>query len=173
MSATDDALKANQKYASAFDRADLAVAPAKKLAVLACMDARLTVADVLGLNDGDAHVIRNAGGIATEDALRSLIVSHHLLGTREVIVINHTECGMLNLNDQDLLSHLEEKTGAVASVDFHTFQNLEDNVRLQVARINGHPYLQDLPVRGFIYDVKTGKLHEVTGAPTRAAHNNA
>jgi carbonic anhydrase len=173
VSAIDDALKANQKYASGFDRSDLAVAPAKKLAVLACMDARLTVADVLGLRIGDAHVIRNAGGIATEDALRSLIISHHLLGTREVIVINHTDCGMLNLNDRDLLSHLEEKTGAVAPVDFHTFKNLEDNVRQQIARINGHPYLQDLPVRGFVYDVQTGKLHEVQEIPVHAAHKNA
>jgi carbonic anhydrase len=173
MSATDDALKANQKYASAFDRADLAVAPAKKLAVLACMDARLTVADVLGLKDGDAHVIRNAGGIATDDALRSLIISHHLLGTREVIVINHTECGMLNLDDRELLNRLEAKTGAVAPVEFHTFKNLEVNVRQQIARINNHPYLRELPVRGFIYDVKTGKLHEVESVPNRTVQKNA
>jgi carbonic anhydrase len=144
---------------------------AKKLAVLACMDARLTVEQVLGLKTGDAHIIRNAGGIATEDALRSLIISHHLLGTQEFIVINHTDCGMLTFQDQELLHTLEEKAGAaaVAPVHFHAFKDLEQNVRRQVSRIKNHPYVQNIPVRGFIYDVKTGKLNEVKEEAARAA----
>jgi carbonic anhydrase len=175
MTVTDDVLKANEKYQWKFDKGSLAPHPAKKLAVLACMDARLNVEEVLGLKTGDAHIIRNAGGIATEDALRSLIISHHLLGTEEVIILNHTECGMLTFNDHDLLQQLEEKTGtaAVAPVHFHSFKNLEDNVRQQIARIQHHPYANKLQVRGFIYDVKTGKLNEITAAPTRANHKNA
>jgi len=171
MSITNEVLAANQKYAASFDQANLAMPPAKKLAVLACMDARLTVEQVLGLKTGDAHIIRNAGGIATEDALRSLIISHHLLGTQEFIVINHTDCGMLTFNDHDLLHKLEEQTGAaaVAPVHFHAFKDLEQNVLQQVSRIKNHPYVPNIPVRGFIYDVKTGKLNEVKQEAARAA----
>jgi carbonic anhydrase len=163
MSATDEALAANQKYAASFTLGGLAMPPAKKLAVLACMDARISVEELLGLKTGDAHIFRNAGGIATEDALRSLIISHHLLGTQEFIVINHTDCGMLTFSDHDLLHKLEEKTGvaAIAPVHFHAFKNLESNVKQQVARIKGHPYVRNIPVRGFVYDVKTGRLAEV------------
>src|SRR6202140_2966610 len=123
MSITDEVLAANQQYASKFDKGGLAMPPAKKLAVLACMDARISVEELLGLKTGDAHIIRNAGGIATEDALRSLIISHHLLGTQEFIVINHTDCGMLTFSDHDLLHKLEEKTGVatIAPVHFHAF----------------------------------------------------
>ncbi|HEY0702459.1 MAG TPA: carbonic anhydrase [Candidatus Acidoferrales bacterium] len=175
MSTTDEILKSNEKFATKFDQSNLAIPPAKKLAVLACMDARLNVQEILGLQTGDAHIIRNAGGIATEDALRSLIISHHLLGTQEFIVINHTDCGMLTFDDRDLLHKLEEKTGAsaVAPVHFHTFKNLEANVRQQIARIKHHPYVQNVPVRGFVYDVKTGKLNEVKETGNRAAHKNA
>jgi len=171
MSITNDVLAANQKYAASFDEGNLAMPPAKKLAILACMDARLTVEQVLGLKTGDAHIIRNAGGIATEDALRSLIISHHLLGTQEFIVINHTDCGMLTFSDHELLHQLEEKTGAatVSPVHFHAFKDLEQNVRRQVSRIKNHPYVHDIPVRGFIYDVKTGKLNEVKEEAARAA----
>ena len=171
MSITNEVLAANQKYTASFDQANLAMPPAKKLAVLACMDARLTVEQVLGLKTGDAHIIRNAGGIATEDALRSLIISHHLLGTQEFIVINHTDCGMLTFNDHDLLHKLEEQTGAaaVAPVHFHAFKDLEQNVLQQVSRIKNHPYVHNIPVRGFIYDVKTGKLNEVKEEAARAA----
>src|SRR5271156_1343995 len=112
MSITNDVLAANQKYAATFDQGSLAMPPARKLAILACMDARLTVEQVLGLKTGDAHIIRNAGGIATEDALRSLIISHHLLGTQEFIIIYHTDCGMLTFSDHELLHQLEEKTAA-------------------------------------------------------------
>jgi carbonic anhydrase len=163
MSATDEVLLENQKFASQFKLDGLAIPPAKKLAVLACMDARINVEQLLGLKTGDAHIFRNAGGIATEDALRSLIISHHLLGTQEFIVINHTGCGMLTFTDDELLHKLEEKTGTstIAPVHFHTFKNLESNVRQQVARIKSHPYVRNVAVRGFVYDVKTGKLAEV------------
>jgi carbonic anhydrase len=165
MSITDEVLAANQQYASKFDKGGLAMPPAKKLAILACMDARLSVEQLLGLKTGDAHIIRNAGGIATEDALRSLIISHHLLGTQEFIVINHTDCGMLTFTDDQLLDKLEQKTGVstVTPAHFHSFKNTEQNVRRQVARIKNHPYVHDIPVRGFVYDVKSGKLNEVSG----------
>jgi len=174
MSITDEVLRANQEYAASFDPGATILRPNCKLAVLACMDSRLTVEQILGLKIGEAHIIRNAGGIATGDALRSLIISHHLLGTQEFIVINHTDCGMLTFKDHDLLHTLEEKTGsaAVAPTHFHAFTDLETNVRQQVARINSHPYLQQVPVRGFVYDVKTGKLNEVTGVDQRATPQN-
>lgn len=167
MSIIDEALQANQQFAAQFREGNLPMPPARKLAVLACMDARLNVERALGLNLGDAHVIRNAGGIATEDAIRSLIISHHLLGTREFAVINHTDCGMLTFKDEELRARLQSATGANAKDlgPFHAFQNPEENVRAQTARIKSHPWLpHDIPVRGFIYDVKTGRLHEVQPA---------
>ena len=175
MSVIDELLSANQQYASKFDLRGLAMPPARKVAVLACMDARLSVEQLLGLKTGDAHIIRNAGGIATEDALRSLIISHQLLGTQEFVVINHTDCGMLTFKSDDLLHKLEDKTGvaALTPVHFHTFNNLEENVRRQIARIRNHPYVQNVTVRGFVYDVKTGKLSEVTQEPRRAAQKSA
>lgn len=175
MSITDEVVLANQKYAATFNLSGLAKPPARKLAVLACMDARLTVEQFLGLKTGEAHIIRNAGGIATEDALRSLIISHELLGTQEFIVINHTDCGMLTFKDDELLQKLEERTGTttIAPVHFHPFKNVEDNVRQQVARIKSHPYVREVPVRGFVYDVKSGRLAEVTDAHPRAAQRNA
>lgn len=164
MSITDDALGANRSYSAQFNLGSLAMPPAKKLAVLACMDARLDVELVLGLKPGEAHIIRNAGGIATEDALRSLIISHHLLGTQEFMVINHTDCGMLTFKDHDLAARLKKQTGVVpvAPAVFHSFTNLEDNVREQVGKLRAHPWIpREIPVRGFIYDVKTGRLSEV------------
>ncbi len=166
MSVVDQTLRANGAYAKDFKHGDLAIPPARKLAVLACMDARLSVEDLLGLETGDAHIIRNAGGIASEDALRSLIISHHLLGTQEFMIINHTDCGMLTFKDHDLCHRLESETGAaaVAPVHFHAFDDLEDNVRRQVLRVRSHPWIPDsIPVRGFVYDVKTGSLQEVKG----------
>ena len=163
MSATDDILNA-EAYARNFKLGHLSMPPSRKLAILACMDARLTVEPFCGLKTGEAHIIRNAGGIATEDALRSLIISHHLLGTQEFIVINHTDCGMLTFKDEALRKHLEEKMGARPDelTHFHAFDDLEENVRAQVERIKSHPWVpQHIPVRGFIYDVKTGRLHEV------------
>jgi carbonic anhydrase len=164
MSVTDEVLHADETYARDFKLGDLPMPPARKLAILACMDARLTVEQFCGLKTGDAHIIRNAGGIATEDALRSLIISHHLLGAQEFMVINHTDCGMLTFKDEALREQLETKTGArpVAPAHFHAFDDLEENVRVQVERIKSHPWVpKHILVRGFVYDVKTGRLHEV------------
>ena len=161
---TDALLQENENYAQAFDLGELPMPPARKVAVVACMDARLTIEPMLGLRTGDAHIIRNAGGIATDDALRSLIISHQLLGTREFLVINHTDCGMLTFEDAELQNKLETQTGAsaVAPAHFHAFADLEGNVRRQVRRIRSHPWIPaEIPVRGFIYDVKTGRLREI------------
>ena len=175
MSIIDHYLENNQKYAEQFTLGHLPMPPARKLAVLACMDARLTVEQFLGLNTGDAHIIRNAGGIASEDAVRSLIISHHLLGTEEFIVVNHTDCGMLTFRDHELLARLEKENGGatVAPVHFHAFSDVEENVRRQVERVRNHPFIpRHIPVRGFVYDVKTGRLNEVAdraGAKVPAA----
>ncbi|MBI3942678.1 MAG: carbonic anhydrase [Chloroflexi bacterium] len=164
MSVIDEGLKANVQYAQNFKKGDLPMPPARHLAVLACMDARLMPDQILGFNIGDAHVIRNAGGIASEDAIRSLIISYELLGTREFAIINHTDCGMLTFKDEDLRHRLEERTGTatVAPVHFHAFSDVAENVHKQVQRVRSHPWIpKNIPVRGFVYDVKTGKLHEV------------
>ena len=170
MSVTDEVLNADEAYARDFKLSHLAMPPSRKLAILACMDARLTVEQVCGLKTGEAHIIRNAGGIATEDALRSLIISHHLLGTQEFIVINHTDCGMLSFKNETLRKQLEQKTGShpIAPAHFHAFDDLEENVRVQVERIKCHPWVpQHIAVRGFVYDVKTGRLHEVVDEAAR------
>src|SRR3984957_10628193 len=150
MSVTDEVVAANRQYAADFKLGNLAMPPARKLAIVACMDARMTIEPMLGLRTGEAHIIRNAGGIVTEDAVRSLIISHHLLGTQEFIIINHTDCGMLTFKDEELRSKLQSATGtaAVSPAHFHTFKNVEQNVRRQVARIKDHPYVRDIPVRG-------------------------
>lgn len=166
MSTTDQALKANEQYAKSFTSGNLPLPPARKLAVLACMDARLTVEQVLGLKTGDAHIIRNAGGIATEDAIRSLVISHHLLGTQEFVLINHTDCGMLTFKDEPFRQKLRQQTGAapVAPARFYAFPDPEQNVKDQMQTLKTHPWIpKGIPVRGFVYDVKTGKLSEVRG----------
>ena len=152
------ALSENARYASQFDRSSLPLPPGRRLAVLACMDARLTVEDVLGLRTGDAHIIRNAGGLATDDAIRSLVISQQLLGTEEIIVIEHTGCGMLTFQDQDVHRNLVAKTGHDVDIVFHAFGNLEANLRSQVERIRAHPWIKDVPVHGLIYEVETGRL---------------
>jgi carbonic anhydrase len=160
----DEVFTANESYAQSFTLRHLSLPPARKLAVVACMDARLMVDQMLGLKTGDAHIIRNAGGIVTEDALRSLILSHHLLGTQEFMIINHTDCGMLTFKDEDVREKLQQLTGTatVAPVHFHAFSDLEENVRRQAQKVKSHPWVpKDIPVRGFIYDVKTGRLREV------------
>jgi len=164
MSATEAALKASETYAREFQLGHLPMPPARKLAIVACMDARITVEDILGLGTGDAHIIRNAGGIVTEDALRSLIISQQLLGTGEVIIINHTDCGMLTFSDEALRTKLETETGvsAVTPARFHSFADLEKNVRQQIQRVRSHAWIpKSISVRGFIYDVKSGALREV------------
>ncbi len=161
----EECLKANGGYAKQFTLGHLAIPPARKLAVVACMDARLTIEPMLGLKTGEAHIIRNAGGVVSEDALRSLIISHHLLGTREFMIINHTDCGMLTFKDEELRAKLQRqtKTAAVAPLLFHAFGNLEENVRQQIQKVKSHPWIpKNIPVRGFVYDVKTGRLKEVS-----------
>jgi len=165
LSVADELLKANEQFVSSFNLGDLAVRPKRRLAVLACMDSRILFERCLGLHPGDAHMIRNAGGIATEDAIRSLIVSHHLLDTQEFIIINHTDCGLLKVKEYELRARLAEKMGAVASepAHFYAFDDLEANVRQQIERVKSHPWIpKHIPVRGFIYDVKTGRLSEVS-----------
>jgi carbonic anhydrase len=156
-------LRANEKYSSNFKYGDLQIPPSRKLAVLACMDARLTVENFLGLTTGDSHIIRNAGGIATDDAIRSLIISHELLGTQEFVVVNHTDCGMLTFTDEELRKKLAGKYNVdVSGLTFYSFPDLEQNVKNQVKKIKSTPFLpKDIPVYGFTYDVKTGKLRRV------------
>ena len=163
MSTYENALEANARHASSFNLGHLPMPPAKKLAVVACMDARLTIENILGLNTGDAHIIRNAGGIVTEDELRSLIISHKLLGTDTFFVINHTDCGMLTFRDEQLQQRLKDETGHDAGgIKFHAFSNLEENVRAQVKKIRDSPFIPDsIPVHGFVYYVKSGRLSEV------------
>jgi carbonic anhydrase len=165
MGAIDELLTANEAYAKDFAQGNLAMPPAKKLAVVACMDARLVLSRILGTKIGDIHMIRNAGGIVTEDALRSLLISHYLLGTQEFMIINHTDCGMLTFKDEDLLARLQEETGTAvfAPNHFYAFSNLEENLRRQIQKVKSHPWIpKSVPVRGFVYDVKTGRLHEVS-----------
>jgi carbonic anhydrase len=140
----------------------LAIPPAKKIAVLSCMDARISINDILGLELGDAHVIRNAGGIATDDAIRSLLISHELLGTEEFVVINHTDCGMLKYKDKELQKKISDKYDIDASsLKFYCFADLEENVKEQINKIKSSPFFPNVPIYGFIYDVKTGKLDNV------------
>ena len=164
MSVADELLKANEEFVQNFNLGDLAVQPKRRLAVLACMDSRILFERCLGLRPGDAHMIRNAGGIATEDALRSLIVSHHLLDTQEFIIVNHTDCGLLKVKEDELRAQLTSKMRAIASEPshFYAFDDLEANLREQVRKVKSHPWIpKHIPIRGFIYDVKTGRLREV------------
>lgn len=161
MPVADEFLKANERYAKSFDKGYLAMPPARRVAVVACMDARLDPARALGLEEGDAHVIRNAGGRAA-DAIRSLVISQQLLGTREVVVVHHTDCGMLTFTDDELRQRLRRELGADTEQPFLSFRDLDASVREDVAAIRSSPLLlKDVPVRGFIYDVKTGRLREV------------
>ena len=166
MSVADELLQANQEFVKNFNLGDLAVKPRRRVAVLACMDSRILFERCLGLKPGDAHMIRNAGGIATDDALRSLIVSHHLLETQEFIIINHTDCGLLKVKENELRSHLAKKMNASASepAHFYAFDDLEANLREQVKKVKSHPWIpKNISVRGFIYDVKNGALTEIDG----------
>jgi carbonic anhydrase len=163
MSQTDELLKNNEAYAASFDKADLPLPPAKKVAVLACMDARLNPYAALGLQEGDAHVIRNAGGVVTDDEIRSLAISQRLLGTEEVILIHHTGCGMLTFTDDQFKQKLEDETGQTPEWSAHAFADLEGDVRDSIARIKESPFIPNKDsVRGFVYEVETGKLREVS-----------
>ncbi len=164
MGVIDDALDRNAAFASGFASAtgDLHAAPALHLAVLACMDARLDVHALLGLRPGDAHVLRNAGGVATDDVIRSLVISQRLLGTRAVVLIHHTECGMLSFRDEELAARVEQETGVRPPFGFEAFTDLEADLRDAMAQIRSSPFLPHRDqVRGFVYDVHTGRLAEV------------
>ena len=166
MAVIDELLESNRRFAESFDKGDLPMPPARALAVLTCMDARLHPAKFLGLEIGDAHVIRNAGGRASDDAIRSLIISTKLLGTREFAVIHHTDCGMLTFTNEDLRGKLAAETDADPSgIDFLPFSDLEESVRDDVERIKESPFIpEDIVVSGWIYDVRSGRLQEVVKA---------
>lgn len=163
MASFDEFKRANERYAARFDKGDLAVPPARKVAVVTCMDARLDPDAFLGLELGDAHVIRNAGGRVSEDAIRSLVISERLLGTEAVLVIHHTECGMQTFSNEDLAAKIEEDLGVDATGhDFLPFADLEESVREDVEKIRASELIPDeIAVYGAIYDVKTGELREV------------
>ncbi len=163
MGATEELLRNNADYASSFDQGDLLLPPAKKLAVIACMDARLDVHKILGLREGDAHVIRNAGGVVTDDVIRSLTISQRLLGTEEVILIHHTDCGMLTFKDDDVKQQVQEEVGIRPHFSLEAFSDLEEDVRQSIRRIQASPFIPKRKnVRGFVYEVTTGRLREVT-----------
>ena len=160
---TDDLLRNNEAYADGFDKADLPLPPAKKLAVVACMDARLNPYAILGLKEGDAHVIRNAGGVVTDDEIRSLAISQRLLGTEEVILIHHTDCGMLTFTDDEFKASIQKDTGIKPEWAAEAFPDLEEDVLQSIARVKASPFVpRKDSVRGFVYEVETGRLREVT-----------
>ena len=163
MGVIDEVLEANEVYSRTHELRRLTPRPARKLAILTCMDTRLSIR-TLGLLTGDAHVIRNAGGIVTDDTLRSIVISHHLLDTEAIMVINHTDCGLMHTTEQDLRTRIQNRTGtaAVAPATFYAFQNVEENVRHQLQKLDTHPWIpKTIPIRGFVYDVTTGRLREV------------
>ena len=163
MSVTDELLQNNSAYAESFEKGDLPLPPAKGVAVVACMDARLDVHKILGLREGDAHVIRNAGGVITDDEIRSLTISQRLLGTREIILIHHTDCGMLTFSDDELKAQIHEDVGLKPHFSMESFSDLEEDVHQSIARIRHSPFIPNKQsVRGFIYEVETGRLREVT-----------
>src|SRR5881398_1113827 len=163
MSATDDLLANNAQYAENFTKAELPLPPAKKLAVVACMDARIVVSRILGLREGDAHVIRNAGGVITDDEIRSLSISQRLLGTEEIMLIHHTDCGMLTFADDEFRRQVKEDTGIKPEWPAEAFDDLDDDVRQSIARIKASPFIpRKDQIRGFVYDVHDGSLREVT-----------
>ncbi|HKP89658.1 MAG TPA: carbonic anhydrase [Thermoleophilaceae bacterium] len=163
MTATDDLLRNAEAYAQRFDKHELPAPPARRVAVLACMDARLAPMRLLGLQEGDAHVIRNAGGVVSDDAIRSLAISQNLMGTREIVVIQHTGCGMLMPTDDHMRRKLKEAIGEEPAWPLHTFSDLEHSVRETVDRLHRTPFIPHKgSIRGFVYEVETGKLREVT-----------
>jgi carbonic anhydrase len=163
MAVTDELIANNERYAADFAKGDLPMPPAKHVAVVACMDARLDPARALGLEEGDAHVIRNAGGVVSDDAIRSLVISQRLLGTEEIILIHHSDCGMLRFTDAALKDQIAEDTGLRPSFAFETFADLDADVRESRARIKASPFIPRKDnVHGYVYEVKTGRLREVT-----------
>jgi carbonic anhydrase len=163
MTVTDELLRNNAEFAKSFGNGDLPMPPGKALAVVACMDARLNVYALLGLEEGQAHVIRNAGGVVTEDVIRSLAISQHLLGTKEIVLVHHTDCGMLTFTDDEVKADIESKTGLRPHFALEAFADLERDIRQSIARIKASPFVPSKDsIRGFIYDVANGQLQEVT-----------
>ena len=163
MSVIDEVLEANEIYARTHELRPLTPRPQRKLAILTCMDTRLSIR-TMGLKTGDAHIIRNAGGIVTDDTLRSLVVSHHLLGTEEFMIINHTDCGLMHATEEELRARIQNRTGtaAVAPAFFYAFKNIDENVRHQLQKLHTHPWIpKEVVARGFVYDVVTGLLREI------------
>jgi carbonic anhydrase len=161
VSVTDELLENAQAYAADFDKGDLPLPPGRKVAVVACMDARLNPYGLLGLSEGDAHVIRNAGGVITDDEIRSLAISQRLLGTEEIILIHHTDCGMLTFTDDDFKRSVQEDTGIKPEWAAEAFPDLDEDVRQSIARIQASPFIPRKNVRGFVYHVEDGQLREV------------
>jgi carbonic anhydrase len=163
VSTTDELLRNAEAYAASFDKGDLPPPPARKLAVLACMDARLNPYGILGLQEGDAHIIRNAGGVVTDDGIRSLAISQRLLGTEEIILIHHTDCGMRTFTDDAFKRSIQDETGIKPEWAAEAFDDLDEDVRQSIARIKASPFIPRTDsVRGFVYEVATGRLREVT-----------
>ena len=163
MSTIDQLLENAEAYAAGFDKNGLPLPPGRRVAILACMDARLNPYGLLGLSEGDAHVIRNAGGVVTDDEIRSLAISQRLLGTEEIMLIHHTDCGMLTFGDDDFRQDIQRETGIKPEWPAETFDELDEDVRQSIARIKASPFIPKTDsVRGFVYDVETGRLREVT-----------
>ena len=162
MSVVDELISNNRRYAASFTGSGLPASPARRLAIVTCMDVRLDVNDLLGLELGEAHIIRNAGGVVTDDVLRSLLLSQRLLGTREIIVVHHTDCGMLNLDEIAFADEITRETGDKPDFAFHGFADLEDSVRESMQRLRDCPFLPHREaIRGFVYEVESGRLREV------------
>jgi carbonic anhydrase len=164
MSATDDLLQNASEYAASFDKGEVPLRPARKVAVLACMDSRMDLVGLLGLELGDAHMIRNAGGVVTDDAIRSLAISQRMLGTREIVLLHHTDCGMQTFSDDDFKRSLLDETGIKPAWAVEAFDDLDEDVRQSIARIQASPFIPHKDsVRGFVYDVHSGELREIGG----------
>jgi carbonic anhydrase len=161
MSTTDELLANARSYADSFDKGDLPLPPGRHIAILACMDARLNPYGLLGLKEGDAHVIRNAGGVVTDDEIRSLAISQRLLGTEEIILIHHTDCGMLTFTDDEFKQGIQREVGIKPEWAAEAFSDLDEDVRQSIARIEASPFIPHKNVRGFVYDVASGELREV------------
>ena len=165
MSTTDELLRNAEEYAAGFDKGDLPLPPARKVAVLACMDARLNPYGLLGLHEGDAHVIRNAGGVVTDDEIRALAISQHQLGTEEIVLMHHTDCGMLTFTDDDFKRSVQDDVGIKPEWAAEAFPDLDEDVRQSVRRIQADPFVVHKDrIRGFVYEVETGRLREVAQA---------
>ncbi len=162
MSATDELVRNADRYAAGFDKGDLPVPPAKKVAIVACMDARVHPYGIFGLSEGDAHVIRNAGGAVTDDTVRSIAISQRLLGTEEIILVHHSGCGMLTFTDDDFRQQIEKDTGVRPTWAAEAFGDVDRDVRQSIARVMSSPFIPKKNVRGFVYEVEKGTLREVT-----------